>query len=208
MQSIGESSVQTTRLCFVSRNACASYWTVLCCNNESEPILESGVAQRDNREIATRLKEINDLISGSKHGESFPVLLKRLTEARQVFHELLAARFTAELNEHLQQAKRDSIEDRRNAALDISTALNSLGLAIRCPKTGEPALLRAETGRAGSGGHFQLRLIGEMNQSRTLSFATPVDFELMPSPAQVPNVAHRRQWPDRVRIRPGTDRDR
>lgn len=67
-----------------------------------------------------------------------------LAAIRGVFHEEVAATMTPVLNDALRSRTVKSLQDRKRLAAWIDHIASPLGLAVQCPRTGEPALLVAE----------------------------------------------------------------
>lgn len=67
--------------------------------------------------------------------------VKLLQALRNIFLEELAIVLTQPLNQYLRERVTDDLAERRELASTTNAWLRSLGLAIRCPRTGSPGIL-------------------------------------------------------------------
>lgn len=75
----------------------------------------------------------------------FDAMLKQLTVTRNWFHDQLAQQLQAPLNNFAATMQTGSAAEKSYAASTINGIVKSLGLAVRCPITGRPALLVSDT---------------------------------------------------------------
>jgi hypothetical protein len=87
-----------------------------------------------------------------------------LCDARQLFHELIAERFSEVLSKHLQDIPQESLSEKRALARHANEELRQLGLSFE--ERGVPANLLADPGRHPDTGRFQLDLMREGEGSR------------------------------------------
>ena len=78
----------------------------------------------------------------------------------------------------------ETLAEKRTAVKAVNGRLRSLGLAIRCPKTGLAARLVAHPGNHPERGRFQIELLGDPPRRRTFSTPDPPPLELMPEPPE------------------------
>jgi hypothetical protein len=100
------------------------------------------------------------------------------------FREKLATRYGPELTAFLRSLPIDTLAEKRGAVQAVNMRLRSLGLAIRCPKTGLAARLVAHPGNHPERGRFQLELLGDPPRRRTVSTPDVPPLTLMPEPPQ------------------------
>ena len=109
-------------------------------------------------------------------------LFRQLLAESSVFREALAARDGAALNAYLQSFPLGTLAGKREAVTAVNARLRALGLAIRCPKTAQPARLVAHLGDHPDVGRFQIELLGP-DRRRTVSSPEPPVLDLVPEPA-------------------------
>lgn len=71
--------------------------------------------------------------------------LNSLSESRRLFYEELAKASEAPLNAVIAEMDRGDLESRRALASWANERLRSLGLTVRCPRTGRPGILVVDT---------------------------------------------------------------
>jgi hypothetical protein len=103
-----------------------------------------------------------------------------LRRLRAAFHEEVAEAFAPVFNNALAASPHDDIETKRTLCSAANETLKSLGLAIRDPKTGNPAIVVADFRSADEdAGRFRLEVREPGGRViRTLSSAALVEFEL------------------------------
>lgn len=120
--------------------------------------------------------------------------VERLRALRSSFHEELAAAFEPIFNAALEAAPHEDLESKRALCTAANDTLKSLGLAIRCPRTGQPVIMVADNRYEGDeAGRFRLEMRARSGHhaTRTLSSPTLVQFELMEDPARPEPLARR-----------------
>ncbi|MFO0901190.1 MAG: hypothetical protein U0836_27505 [Pirellulales bacterium] len=133
--------------------------------------------------------------------------MRGLRAARQLFHEFAAARLEPALNRAAAQRPQATLPDKQDLARWINGELRSLGIAVRCPRTGQPALLRGDPGHRQPAGRFQIQLISaEEARRRTSSFATLEPLQLCGNPERREPLAE--YWAERLAPRAGKHRTR
>jgi hypothetical protein len=88
------------------------------------------------------------------------------------------------MNEYLAQARQFTLDERRELAAELNRCLSECSLAIRCPRTGRPAILVVDTLSADqpdvSRFRLQVRTVG--GSRRTATWPTlQLPLELMPA---------------------------
>jgi hypothetical protein len=116
-------------------------------------------------------------------GEDPEALYLELLAQSVSFRERLAARYASAVNTFLRSLPIETIGEKREAVRAVNGRLRSLGLAIRCPKTGLPARLVAHPGNHPEQGRFQIEILGA-ERRRTVSAPEPPPLELMPEPPE------------------------
>lgn len=146
--------------------------------------------------IDAQLKRIGELCAERK-GDDYESMLNRLTEARELFHGMLAQRLTEPFNAHLAQQPQATLPEKQALTRNANADLRSLGLAIRCPRTSEAAVLHADGGHKLTDGRFQIGLIGSgRDRKRTVSSRELFAVELMSHPVRREGFAQ--YWAERI----------
>lgn len=114
-------------------------------------------------------------------GDNPESVYRTLLAESVVFREGLAARYGPSVNAFLRSLPLATLLEKRRAVTALNARLLTLGLCIRCPKTGLPARLVAHPGNHPDIGRFQIELLGA-GRRRTVSTPEPPILELMPSP--------------------------
>jgi hypothetical protein len=73
--------------------------------------------------------------------DSYSDRYAKVRSIRRQFHAELADALTATLNEHVVGLPQDTPEERQEMAAWINQQLRDIGLAVKCPATGQPAVL-------------------------------------------------------------------
>ncbi|MFI4855549.1 MAG: hypothetical protein ACIAQF_11300, partial [Phycisphaerales bacterium JB065] len=82
-----------------------------------------------------------------------------LRELKTTFHQELAATFEPAFNAALPQMPHDSLDDKRSLCSMANATLKSLGLAVHCARTDQPAIMVADPqGRGDDVGRFRLEV--------------------------------------------------
>lgn len=103
------------------------------------------------------------------------------TEIIHAFHDELARALTPRLNGVIATMPKAALADRRALASWCNSELRELGLAIKCPRTGRPAILVADS-RDGEQGRFRLQVRderGTVHRTWTSSAPTLPELELV-----------------------------
>ena len=146
----------------------------------------------------SKLRKISDLLSERKR-DDYESLRRRLTKASELFHELVVERLCEPLNTHLASLPAESLEQKQEVSRIVNRDLRAIGLTLRCPVTGEPAILRARPGLGQPGGRFQFELTGPEAERRvTRSSSKLFTLELMGRPVDAP-PSHDESWTGRSR---------
>ncbi|MDL1904525.1 hypothetical protein FBT69_06900 [Synechococcales cyanobacterium CNB] len=154
------------------------------------------MTEKEPKGIDAKLRRIEQLFAERKR-DDYESLRARLTEARELFHDALAERFAAAFNAHLAAQPHETLAEKRDLTREANADLRALGLAVRCPRTGEPAMLQTDSGYRPEAGRFQLLLLrsGEQFKSKTSTSLFRVD--LMAYPNRREGAAE--YWAERAR---------
>jgi len=127
-----------------------------------------------------RIQRIVQLFKEAKSG-SYSTVASRLREVRELVHEEIAERLSKPLNEHLAQIPHATLHEKQDLARFANAEMRCLGVAIRCPKTGLPAMLHANSGHDATKGRFQFSVIDHKpHPTRTVTSQTLPMLVLMP----------------------------
>lgn len=176
---------------------------MICCAGDKRVVAlgaqsqeQEHVPQREQDGINAKLKQIVTLV-GERDRDSYEALRQRLIDARKLFHELLAERLTPAFNGHLAALPHETLEEKQALTRHANAEMRSLGLAIKCPRTGRPAMLHADRGRDPDTGRFQVALIGsDGERARTVSANSLLALELMGHPERREGAAQ--YWAERI----------
>lgn len=153
------------------------------------------MVEKEPKGIDAKLRRIEQLL-GERKRDDYKSLRARLTEARELFHDMLAERFTEAFNAHLAAQPQGTLQEKRSLARHANAELRNLGLAVKCPKTGEPAVFYGDPGHMPEEGRFQLGLASEeASRKRTFTSRTLFRVELMGRPVRREPLA---EWAERV----------
>ena len=122
--------------------------------------------------------------------------LAGLKKLRQAFHAELANVAGPALNALLRDKEGDDVDSRRRASSWANEQLKDLGLAFRCPRTGEPSILVVDQ-RDAKDAHGRFRLEHREVTGRNVRTLTTTDlpvFDLMEDRSRRESLArkHRR----------------
>jgi hypothetical protein len=153
----------------------------------------------DSSTFDDRLRTLTELLAADRRS-GYRALRSDLHHARELFHQLVAERFAPAFNTHLASMPRGSLQEKQALAVHANEELRRLGLAIKCPKTGQPAALQADTGRHPEAGRYRIALLaGEPTRKKTTSSAELYTVELMARPDRREPLAER--WQDAMQER-------
>jgi hypothetical protein len=131
----------------------------------------------------SHLDEIKSQISSKLRAlpHEFPVRRAVMRELHEVARELIAREFEACLNEEARSLPQSTYEEKKALAKWVNAELRELGLALRCPKTRRPAILRGNTVGHSDAGRFHLEITDERGiRRRTVNSSTLPSLELCP----------------------------
>lgn len=133
---------------------------------------------REQNEASERREELIAALA-STHG-GYLRAAQHLRNARQLFHEQVAIQVAPLLNKYLEKVPKSTLQEKQELAKWVNAELRSLGLAVRCPKTGQAAMLRADPGHDEEHGRFQIALISnDLARKRTVSSPELFQLDLM-----------------------------
>lgn len=118
-------------------------------------------------------------------GEDYPAALQRLTAARDVFLSMLSTQLEHPLNAYAHSRPLSTFSDKSLIARQVNADLRQLSLAIRCPKTQQPAYLVADHGKQRSTGRFHLCATVDGKLAITKCSTTLLHLDLMGRPRHI-----------------------
>ena len=92
----------------------------------------------------------------------YPAAHQHLVELNRQYHHAIAAALQPKLNRYLEAQPQDTLADKQRIATSVNSDLRELGLTIRCPTDGSPAILVADiqSGARAEYFAFSLRIAG------------------------------------------------
>lgn len=155
-------------------------------------------------EAKQQLDRISELLEVNVDDEGYRNVFDRMTEARALFHNLLARQFAPALNAHLALLPQNDRSDKQRIARSINADLKSLGLAAKAPDTGEAATLHADWCTRSDKGRFQW--VALKDRRRTASMPVLSDLQLTMRPERREPFAE--YWARRISDESPEDRQR
>ncbi len=130
--------------------------------------------------VASLRKTIRAILSNATDNyDEHRAMLIALSDA---FRQEISQSFEPVFNEQVQGLKKDSYDEKKAVAKYANAELRRLGLGIRCPTTGEPAILQAYPGNRPDEGRFRLDYTDADGRRRqVVSWMTLPDLALMPA---------------------------
>lgn len=154
--------------------------------------------------VRQELEAIEALITADD-AKDYRAVMQRMLSAREKFHYLLAESLCEAFNANVALMPQKTLAEKQALTRRANLDLRMLGLAIRCPKTGEPAMLLADQGYDSETGRFQLRLVQGAQQHRvTVSSRLLPRLDLMEAPLRREALAE--TWQQRVSKRASAKR--
>jgi hypothetical protein len=102
--------------------------------------------------------------------EDYGAVAGKLSDAHRGFRRAVAEVLEPALNAQAGATPHDTYDGKREVARWVNEELRGHGLAVKCPKTGQPALLVADPGQDGGRGRFQFDILTAAGRrKRTLS---------------------------------------
>lgn len=92
-----------------------------------------------------------------------------VTERSRAFREQIAAELAPALNAEIGTMPHETLEQKKALADWVNGQLEPLGLAVKCPKTGQPAKLKGDVGDWPGVGRFQFQIHEGSKRVRTLT---------------------------------------
>jgi hypothetical protein len=111
-----------------------------------------------------------------------------LLEIRKLFHAEVASALAPVLNEYAKQQPQTTVDERRELAASINNDLRSLGMTLKCPKTGLPVTMIVDTQDAAHPDVSRFRLERRDDRGRKIRTFTSgdlPDLELMEDPPRI-----------------------
>jgi len=123
--------------------------------------------------------------------------LEAVNQIRSAIQLQLAKKFETSFNEYIGRQPQSTPSERRDLAPDLNAFLRSLGLAIKCPMTGLPAILIVDNAEANQQDKTRFRLEvkdrdGKRKRTKTYVSCLP-SFELIPALPRIESFARRKK---------------
>jgi hypothetical protein len=123
--------------------------------------------------------------------------MQRWRDALQTaVNDVIIKRLEPVFNEALTAAPQSTPAQKQELCQWVNAELHNMGLAIRCPRTGEPAALRVEQGRDSASYQIQIEALGGHAVTPIESGSTLEELELCVAPWDA--LAHGEGWTQKV----------
>lgn len=123
-------------------------------------------------------RHVRELLAATEPTE-YPAFFDHLLALAVAVREELAARLSPKLSAQVRTMPHETYAEKQELAKWVNGQLRQLGLAVRCPKTGRPAILLADHGPDPQKGRFQVQTVHD--RKRTLSSVELPEFVPMPA---------------------------
>lgn len=123
-------------------------------------------------------RRVLELLAATEPTE-YPAFFDHLLALAVAVREELAARLSSRLAAQVRAMPHETYAEKQELAKWVNGQLRQLGLAVRCPKTGRPAILLADHGPDPEKGRFQVQTVHD--RKRTLSSVGLPEFIPMPA---------------------------
>lgn len=138
---------------------------------------------------------LDALMAAVPEGATLSEVAPMLAEISRECRGQIAARLQPALNAHLQAMPHDDYEGKKEVARLANSEAERFGLAVKCPKTGLPAKLRAQTGNWPGIGRFAFEVYVDGKRSTPSASDKLPELELIDVNAEVsPEVP----WQEKV----------
>lgn len=117
-------------------------------------------------------RHVRELLAATEPTE-YPAFFDHLLALAVAVREELAARLSPKLSAQVRTMPHETYAEKQELAKWVNGQLRQLGLAVRCPKTGRPAILLADHGPDPQKGRFQVQTVHDRKR-RTFDAARPV----------------------------------
>jgi hypothetical protein len=147
------------------------------------------------------VRRIGDLLAVDRQA-SYSQLASKFRKVRDEVAELISKEVADSLNGHLDKMPQETRAQKQELCRWLNAEMRSLGIAIRCPKTGEAAMLHVDP--TGQNGRFQIELIDRENgRKRTLTSVSLPTLTFRPHLVRREPLAE--YWAERVGAAPHRD---
>lgn len=119
-------------------------------------------------------------------------------QARSITHDAIALAYREPFNAHLRSLPQDTLQERQALCRAANEHLRELGLAVRCPRTGEASMLQVDTDRSNASGRFRIVTLAAP-RTKSMSSLTLPAVELVRRPDRREPFAEK--WQDVVHRR-------
>ena len=124
-------------------------------------------------------------------GTEYSSAAKWASDLKDAVSELIGQRLEPAFNQTLSSMPQETLANKQDICRFANQELRNLGLAIRCPRTGQPASLHADRGNNHKAGVFQIELLGSESARRKTKHSSKLfPFELMSRPVRVEGLAN------------------
>ena len=118
---------------------------------EAHPKTPSGTQDK-------RPEYLDALLAAVPKDAPYEETAEKLGELNHDVRQLIAAELAPPLNARIRAMPHETYEEKKALAQWVNDQLEPLGLAVKCPKTGLPAKLRAQTGNWPGVGRFAIEI--------------------------------------------------
>ena len=130
----------------------------------------SYIAQSESRAEEERPRFLAALLATVPQGAKYEVHAQRLEDLRHEFNQRVCSSILSALKEELREREHHSFEQKKEIVSWINSELRRFGLAIKSPKTGQPAVLKSKPINDPEVGSFQL--VGVDSDGHDKTFTT------------------------------------
>lgn len=168
-----------------------------------EKEFELAVPERDIPDIQANLAALRAAVARYRPAANLELaaFAQQLHELQHDFHHCLAAELEPAINRFIAAQPQESFEDKRRLCTTVNDVLKQFNLAVRCPKTGNPAYLvpmSRSAEQANSRFAFDSRLPDTTRRRRT---ATSLKLEGVAVVEDLPRREGLTKWRDRAASR-------
>jgi hypothetical protein len=135
--------------------------------------------EKDTRSDRTKVERIKELLNENAP-EAFAKTYAKVAEVMLLTRREMAERLSGPLSAKVHRMPQETYEQKKSIASWVNSTLREVGLAIRCPKTGRPAILIADIRNSPEdSSRFRLEITDEDGRKvRTWTGSNLTDLEL------------------------------
>lgn len=116
------------------------------------------------QQLRTLRELIQSLAKDARPG--YDSVASRMLQLQGVFRTEAAAALSEPLNTKLSEMPSETYEHKKRIAAFANAELRQFGLAVRCPRTGQPGVLQANPGGHSETGRFRIEVLDALGQRR------------------------------------------